>query len=668
MVNGWNDTFINEDSIASSLTFTPSVESDWAGGTSGNTFSSGRVFYTNGPTPGDEAVRSATTLSGDFELEVTVTEGQTAGAWVGVFASTHLGTFNDNHEIGHMHQMDDAYFYGAISRAGQTAGFSARTGGGETVTAYSSANTDVVKIKRVGSTITNYLNGTLKATANGVPTGTMYVVLGGGGASLTFDSDYTSISWIKDQQNSGLSTSGVIYSSSSDNYSNDNELIDAYTVVNQSSTTPITDATVDALGQSFLTPAGGMAVSHIAIPMTMTGTSTGNLYVSIHGHSGTFGTSSVSNNVVYGKSGAVTQVQTGLVGGAGGLGKPIMFTFTTPVILEGNTHYTWIVDNLDGSLSNSARYHCAYDNSSPTHNGNGFTANSFGTWTAQSGNDYCFYLYGNKNLDLITKATDDLSTTDSPASAPSEGHLEVLVDDRIISPQTQVGQGVGSAIGTMTDAGGLSAAFDGTTSQSNGASAADSTTVEAWLGKDWGSGVTKTISGFKAWSTNNDGMSDHGSNTSGCTLTLYGSNTNDTSTATELGGLTDLNFRQNNHVNDYTKLSGLTTTNGYRYHWVRFFAPNINWIRCAELQFFETVTTYTTLNTDVIGEMSRDGGTTWSPATLARSSTGIDGANTGILSGDVDFTGDPSGTNIVGRIRTANKHYMTVDGISVNWS
>ena len=82
-------------------------------------------------------------------------------------------------------------------------------------------------------------------------------------------------------------------------------------------------------------------------------------------------------------------------------------------------------------------------------------------------------------------------------------------------------------------------------------------------------------------------MSDHGSNTSGCTLTLYGSNTNDTSTATNLGGLTNLNFRQNNHVDDYTKLSGLTTTNGYRYHWVRFSAPNINWIRCAELQFFE---------------------------------------------------------------------------------
>jgi hypothetical protein len=66
--------------------------------------------------------------------------------------------------------------------------------------------------------------------------------------------------------------------------------------------------------------------------------------------------------------------------------------------------------------------------------------------------------------------------------------------------------------------------------------------------------------------------------------------------------------------------------------------------------------------------MSRDGGSTWSPVTLARSSTGIDGATAEILSGDVDFTGDPSGTNVVGRIRTANKHKIMVDGISVNWS
>ena len=82
----------------------------------------------------------------------------------------------------------------------------------------------------------------------------------------------------------------------------------------------------------------------------------------------------------------------------------------------------------------------------------------------------------------------------------------------------------------------------------------------------------------------------------------------------------------------------------------------------------DEVVTYPTLNTHIIGELSRDGGTTYSPATLTRSSTGIDGATSEIFSGDVDFTGDPSGTNVVGRIRTVNNHKVTVDGISVNWS
>jgi hypothetical protein len=99
--------------------------------------------------------------------------------------------------------------------------------------------------------------------------------------------------------------------------------------------------------------------------------------------------------------------------------------------------------------------------------------------------------------------------------------------------------------------------------------------------------LTKTISGFKVWSTNNDGLNSDGSNSAGCALTLYGSNTNDTSTAVDLGGLTNLNFRQNNHVDDYTKLSGLTTTTAYRYHWVKLTAGTANWQGLAELQFFE---------------------------------------------------------------------------------
>lgn len=195
---------------------TPSSSSDWAapagdpaGSIAGNTFSSGRLFYSNG---GDEALRSATTVSGDFEFQVTVTEGQTAGAWVSVFDASEIGTFT-HHETGNVHSMNNSYYYAAISRAGQTAGFTARTSGSATNTAYSSANGDVVKITREGSTIKNYLNGTLKATATGVPTGEMYICLGGGGGSASVESDYTSISWQTSSQYTN--TSGKVVSTTS---------------------------------------------------------------------------------------------------------------------------------------------------------------------------------------------------------------------------------------------------------------------------------------------------------------------------------------------------------------------------------------------------------------------------------------------------------------------
>ena len=156
--------------------------------------------------------------------------------------------------------------------------------------------------------------------------------------------------------------------------------------------------------------------------------------------------------------------------------------------------------------------------------------------------------------------------------------------------QAQIAQGTGTPIGTFDGSayGGLAAAFDGTTNQSNNASAVhDASVTVAWLGKDWGSGNTNTINGFKCWSTNNDGMTDAGNASSGCSLTLFGNSVDNTGTAVNLGGLTGLNFRQNNHVADYTKLSGLTTSTAYRYHWIKFTSGGSpNYIRCAEVQFF----------------------------------------------------------------------------------
>ncbi len=188
-------------------TVTPSSSSDWAGATSGETFSSGRVYFSGG---GDTAIRGATAIAGDFEYQVTVTQGTSSGGWIGVFLASQVGTFNQNNEYGSLSSMNDSYMFSSINRAGYSAGFTSRTGGSQVVTGYSSSNGQVVKIKRVGSTLTIYLDGTLKATTTGVNTGDMYTFLGGGGFSASIDSDYTSITTKTDQ--SVTSATGTLIS------------------------------------------------------------------------------------------------------------------------------------------------------------------------------------------------------------------------------------------------------------------------------------------------------------------------------------------------------------------------------------------------------------------------------------------------------------------------
>ena len=164
--------------------------------------------------------------------------------------------------------------------------------------------------------------------------------------------------------------------------------------------------------------------------------------------------------------------------------------------------------------------------------------------------------------------------------------------------QAVVADGTGTAIGNMTEGGGLAAAFDGTTSQtdSQGAklsSPSQDNTTECYVGKDWGSGNTKFITGFKSWSSSNDGMSSSGNNVSGCSLILRGSNTNDFTNSTTLGTLGSLNFRLMS--NEYSKLD-VTRTSGYRYHWLQ--VRNGSSTACtnfmAELRFYEDPLTTTT--------------------------------------------------------------------------
>lgn len=152
---------------------------------------------------------------------------------------------------------------------------------------------------------------------------------------------------------------------------------------------------------------------------------------------------------------------------------------------------------------------------------------------------------------------------------------------------TAVSAGAGTAIGTMTGNGGLAASFDGTTNQAfaaaSGTPAAGNT---GYVGKDWGSGNTKLIGSFTAYSTNDAGFNAISGNT--ITLSLEGSTDNFSSSIVTL--FTGSSFTDANSLTKtYTyPTDAIDVSTPYRYHRLKVFSNSASFIvRCAELQFSE---------------------------------------------------------------------------------
>lgn len=147
--------------------------------------------------------------------------------------------------------------------------------------------------------------------------------------------------------------------------------------------------------------------------------------------------------------------------------------------------------------------------------------------------------------------------------------------------QTQISDGAGTVIGDATNG---SYAFNGTTSQAM-ASCASKSGSPVYIGKDWGSGVTRTITGFQVWGSSDGGFENPGGDNN-VTITLLGNSSNDTGTATSLGSVgptTDSNGLM------MEKLSGLTTSTAYRYHWLKIEpnVPTADVTYCAQIRFLE---------------------------------------------------------------------------------
>lgn len=145
--------------------------------------------------------------------------------------------------------------------------------------------------------------------------------------------------------------------------------------------------------------------------------------------------------------------------------------------------------------------------------------------------------------------------------------------------QTLISQAAGTAIGDMTAHQAVGVAFDGTKTGS-GTSGVAKASSPGYVGKDWGAGVTKIVTGVKVWSY--DAGYNSGSATP-CTLTLIGHSSNDPGSGTNLGTIAV--ETEGPSINS-VKLSGFTET-PFRYHWVKL--DNGSDVQLQEVEFYETI-------------------------------------------------------------------------------
>jgi hypothetical protein len=130
-------------------------------------------------------------------------------------------------------------------------------------------------------------------------------------------------------------------------------------------------------------------LGRIYVYMGTAGSPTGTVGAYIYTHSGTYGTSSVPTTPLLASSNLVNAADI-----TAGLNT---FEFEDEFTLVNTTNYCLAIVYTSGTATNYLTV--SYDNTSPTHGGN---AASFGTstWTAQSGWDLYFLVYGGAILKI----------------------------------------------------------------------------------------------------------------------------------------------------------------------------------------------------------------------------------------------------------------------------
>lgn len=259
--------------------------------------------------------------------------------------------------------------------------------------------------------------------------------------------------------------------------------------------------------------------------------------------------------------------------------------------------------------------------------------------------------------------------------------------------QSEIDRTSGSNIGDATGHGGLAAAFDGTTNQAAADSAKKSSATDTYVGKDYGSGVSKTITKAIVTGSNNVGFYSPNDSVT-ITARLYASN----STPSNSGDGTLLATASATDANSLAlTMDASSNSTAYRYAWVRVtHTGSADSMYVAEVQLFETTSANMTLvsnaftadaapattvigvqvvenesitvNTDLTAEVSRDGGSNFTACTLALKTSLAATGTKYYESGSTDISSQPSGTSIKYRIKTLNTKNIEIHGVALKWA
>jgi hypothetical protein len=236
----------------------------------------------------------------------------------------------------------------------------------------------------------------------------------------------------------------------------------------------------------------------------------------------------------------------------------------------------------------------------------------------------------------------------------------------------------GSTFGDMTANGGLAASFDGTTSSDSSVCAFKATATSSYCGKAFS--AAQKIARVDTYGSNNAGYLGVNQST---TITIYGKSSSpaNATDGTVLGSttFTDTNATQQKQI-------ACDASTAYQYVWATISTTPATNLYFAEIKYFTTsdvtlippastsVSTAPTymdayllwkddsgsavLGTDLTVELSRDGGTTYTTATVT-SLASYDGTYS-IIKARADVSAQPSGTSMLCRIKQINSKLQRV--------